>query len=393
MCVYAPAMSLLTTQFKELESIDSTTRTNTNQDYLTMISSHDTTFHRNILDIDDSISIFKLYNEAKLNLQYKERLINYSKRLQFKKITENNNILNILKLIDKDDHLKNEETDQHMKDIDMYMENDTPYGSFSNDFELNESKYLLSRPIPTHSNHYTDDTTSLSHSFDIHNNNNHRNNSNNTTTNFMNMNFSLTNEIDSFQNNSNMSLSQFHYLDDTPEETNWDNNPSNSLPSFTSSFQVYPNAVQQLTPSRTPSYQSIQPLVSNNSNNNVTKRQPKKPRRKNSIGNSPDSNNNNNNANSSNKNTKCNNCQTYTTPLWRKDTQGNSLCNACGLFLKLHGVMRPLSLKTDIIKKRQRNGNGNNITKRTGSNTRYTKPNVPPSLEEQGNLDWLSIKL
>ncbi|KAF6005761.1 hypothetical protein HII12_005336 [Brettanomyces bruxellensis] len=42
----------------------------------------------------------------------------------------------------------------------------------------------------------------------------------------------------------------------------------------------------------------------------------------------------------------------YRTPLWRKDSQGNTLCNACGLFQKLHGTMRPLSLKTDVIKKR-----------------------------------------
>jgi len=50
----------------------------------------------------------------------------------------------------------------------------------------------------------------------------------------------------------------------------------------------------------------------------------------------------------------CSNCQTKTTPLWRRNPEGQPLCNACGLFLKLHGVTRPLSLKTDIIKKRQR---------------------------------------
>ncbi|KAI7902601.1 uncharacterized protein BX663DRAFT_509798 [Cokeromyces recurvatus] len=52
--------------------------------------------------------------------------------------------------------------------------------------------------------------------------------------------------------------------------------------------------------------------------------------------------------------TQCSNCSTQTTPLWRRDPNGNPLCNACGLFLKLHGVVRPLSLKTDVIKKRNR---------------------------------------
>ncbi|KAK9239367.1 hypothetical protein V1525DRAFT_386688 [Lipomyces kononenkoae] len=56
--------------------------------------------------------------------------------------------------------------------------------------------------------------------------------------------------------------------------------------------------------------------------------------------------------------TTCTNCHTQTTPLWRRDPDGQPLCNACGLFLKLHGVVRPLSLKTDVIKKRNRGGAG-----------------------------------
>ncbi|KAJ7497282.1 hypothetical protein FB451DRAFT_1017720 [Mycena latifolia] len=52
--------------------------------------------------------------------------------------------------------------------------------------------------------------------------------------------------------------------------------------------------------------------------------------------------------------TLCTNCQTTNTPLWRRDPDGQPLCNACGLFYKLHGVVRPLSLKTDVIKKRNR---------------------------------------
>lgn len=50
----------------------------------------------------------------------------------------------------------------------------------------------------------------------------------------------------------------------------------------------------------------------------------------------------------------CQNCTTSTTPLWRRDEIGSVLCNACGLFLKLHGRARPISLKTDVIKSRNR---------------------------------------
>ncbi|KAI1335452.1 hypothetical protein F5Y15DRAFT_419939 [Xylariaceae sp. FL0016] len=50
----------------------------------------------------------------------------------------------------------------------------------------------------------------------------------------------------------------------------------------------------------------------------------------------------------------CQNCSTSTTPLWRRDEHGAVLCNACGLFLKLHGRNRPISLKTDVIKSRNR---------------------------------------
>lgn len=56
----------------------------------------------------------------------------------------------------------------------------------------------------------------------------------------------------------------------------------------------------------------------------------------------------------------CHNCKTDTTPLWRRDENGNTLCNACGLFLKLHGTPRPINLKSNVIKSRNRKSNNHN---------------------------------
>ncbi|CAO3654563.1 unnamed protein product [Mucor hiemalis] len=67
--------------------------------------------------------------------------------------------------------------------------------------------------------------------------------------------------------------------------------------------------------------------------------------------------------------TQCSNCHTTTTPLWRRDPQGHPLCNACGLFLKLHGAVRPLSLKTDVIKKRNRGNGSSSSSNGTGTTT------------------------
>ncbi|KAI9140671.1 hypothetical protein BKA69DRAFT_1175653 [Paraphysoderma sedebokerense] len=66
---------------------------------------------------------------------------------------------------------------------------------------------------------------------------------------------------------------------------------------------------------------------------------------------------------------KCSNCNTTTTPLWRRNAEGQPLCNACGLFYKLHGVVRPVEMRTDVIKKRNRNSRSKkNPTGITGSN-------------------------
>ncbi|KAJ6614348.1 hypothetical protein B0H10DRAFT_1698699, partial [Mycena sp. CBHHK59/15] len=56
------------------------------------------------------------------------------------------------------------------------------------------------------------------------------------------------------------------------------------------------------------------------------------------------------------------------TPLWHKDDEGKTVCNVyvlqhiysyimlmyvlrCGLYYKLHGSVRPISMKLDVIRK------------------------------------------
>ena len=89
--------------------------------------------------------------------------------------------------------------------------------------------------------------------------------------------------------------------------------------------------------------------------------------------------------------TTCTNCFTQTTPLWRRNPEGHPLCNACGLFLKLHGVVRPLSLKTDVIKKRNR-GSGASMPVGTASTRSSKKASRKDSINQASVTTPLSNK-
>ncbi|KAJ1998566.1 GATA type transcriptional activator of nitrogen-regulated proteins [Coemansia thaxteri] len=57
----------------------------------------------------------------------------------------------------------------------------------------------------------------------------------------------------------------------------------------------------------------------------------------------------------------CYNCGVDSTPLWRRDGDGNVICNACGLYYKLHNTVRPISMKRAVIKRRRRRGTNNTL--------------------------------
>ncbi|KAB7499776.1 Box A-binding factor, partial [Armadillidium nasatum] len=54
----------------------------------------------------------------------------------------------------------------------------------------------------------------------------------------------------------------------------------------------------------------------------------------------------------------CSNCQTHVTSLWRRNTNGDPVCNACGLYFKLHAVNRPMTMKKETVQHRKRKPKG-----------------------------------
>lgn len=51
---------------------------------------------------------------------------------------------------------------------------------------------------------------------------------------------------------------------------------------------------------------------------------------------------------------RCSNCMTTKTTAWRRDQTGKLVCNACGLYYRLHRTNRPVHMRKDIIQQRFR---------------------------------------
>lgn len=75
----------------------------------------------------------------------------------------------------------------------------------------------------------------------------------------------------------------------------------------------------------------------------------------------------------------CNNCNTTTTTLWRRNSQGEPVCNACGLYYKLHNVARPLTMKKEGIQTRKRKPKAQTPMRPVGMSTNFS-----PSISFKG---------
>uniref|UniRef100_A0A7M4F6W3 GATA binding protein 6 n=1 Tax=Crocodylus porosus TaxID=8502 RepID=A0A7M4F6W3_CROPO len=83
----------------------------------------------------------------------------------------------------------------------------------------------------------------------------------------------------------------------------------------------------------------------------------------------------------------CANCHTTTTTLWRRNAEGEPVCNACGLYMKLHGVPRPLAMKKEGIQTRKRKPKNINKSKPCSGNNNNAVPMTPTSTSSTNSDD------
>nr|XP_023013320.1 GATA-binding factor 6-A-like isoform X2 [Leptinotarsa decemlineata] len=86
----------------------------------------------------------------------------------------------------------------------------------------------------------------------------------------------------------------------------------------------------------------------------------------------------------------CTNCHTSTTSLWRRNTLGEPVCNACGLYYKLHNVNRPMSMKKDSIQTRKRKPKG---SKESNSSNNQMPRNLTTSSLQSIKMEDVGVKL
>lgn len=88
---------------------------------------------------------------------------------------------------------------------------------------------------------------------------------------------------------------------------------------------------------------------------------------------------------------RCYNCQTTTTPLWRRDEDGNNICNACGLYYKLHGTQRPIGMRKTVIKRRKRMFGPSGAPTRAREAQRALEPAMRERREREAALTLMEV--
>ncbi|CAF1235723.1 unnamed protein product [Adineta ricciae] len=95
---------------------------------------------------------------------------------------------------------------------------------------------------------------------------------------------------------------------------------------------------------------------------------------------------------------QCANCQTQNTTLWRRNSEGEPVCNACGLYYKLHQIARPLNMVKPGIQTRRRkqkscsgngsSGNSNSKSKSNKHGITSTSGKEPAACASEPSLDY-----
>eukprot|EP00123_Amoebidium_parasiticum_P001306 comp12362_c1_seq1/m.7243 comp12362_c1_seq1/g.7243 ORF comp12362_c1_seq1/g.7243 comp12362_c1_seq1/m.7243 type:complete len:507 (-) comp12362_c1_seq1:255-1775(-) len=84
---------------------------------------------------------------------------------------------------------------------------------------------------------------------------------------------------------------------------------------------------------------------------------------------------------------ECANCKTTTTTLWRRNGQsGEMVCNACGLYWKLHKKARPVNMTSHTIKKRNRKAKSLSSIALAASGVKATAPTTAKSNTAHPNI-------
>ncbi|KAI6176069.1 GATA-type domain-containing protein [Aphelenchoides bicaudatus] len=102
----------------------------------------------------------------------------------------------------------------------------------------------------------------------------------------------------------------------------------------------------------------------------------------------------NQNNDSQSTGSQCTNCHTTKTTAWRRDAEGRLVCNACGLYFRLHRTNRPVHMRKDVIQQRFRRKNNNSKDESSSpletnsfvyqtNNTDHDEPNGFASQAEQ----------